>query len=527
MPLGSVLADRYVVAREVGRGGMGVIYEAHDSNLEREVAVKFLNAEFADDREAIQRFQQEAIAASRIGHPNICNVYDRGKSPDGIPYIVMELLAGESLAARLARSGRLESGQVARIVVQVLSALTAVHRKGIVHRDLKPENVFISLDDAGDETVKLLDFGISKYVGELIVNKLTKGGIALGTPYYMSPEQAQGKSELIDHRTDVWAAGVIMYESLTGNPPFIGESVLDVLVNIQHQTPVDPRTIVPNIPDDMVRAAMKALEKDPRQRFGDAAEFAAAIRACSEPAGEVVYELRTVKPAPVRFTPEPEASPDVDFLAGDTVKTPVTDVPVDENAATSHWPLPDLPERRTSTVGGLSWKVWALAAGTVVVMGTCMGAVAAVILSYRGADDEQDRTPQVVVPTPSTDPASEPAPGPAPEPVPTPVPAPPVAPAPEPDPEGPEIPTPPAVEVRLVGVPRGATVSYDGQPVTDNVVRGPMDHVGELIVVMPGRPPLRQTLALAVGINEIDLRERTGDGPREGRDAAVVSDAGH
>jgi hypothetical protein len=175
----------------------------------------------------------------------------------------------------------------------------------------------------------------------------------------------------------------------------------------------------------------------------------------------------------------------------------------------------------------LSWKVWALAAGTVVVMGTCMGAVAAVILSYRGADDDQDRTPQVVVPTPSTDPASEPAPGPAQEPVPTPVPAPPVAPAPEPDPEGPEIPTPPAVEVRLVGVPRGATVSYDGQPVTDNVVRGPMDHVGELIVVMPGRPPLRQTLALAVGINEIDLRERTGDGPREGRDAAVVSDAGH
>jgi len=534
MPLGSVLNGRYVVAREIGRGGMGVVFEAHDSNLERAVAVKFLSAEFSDNREAVQRFQQEALAASRLGHPNICNVHDRGTSDEGIPYIVMELLEGESLADRMERDGQLPACDAILIMVQVLSALASVHRKGIVHRDLKPENIFIARDDGDDETVKLVDFGISKNMGELIVNKLTRGGTVMGTPYYMSPEQSRGKSDLVDHRSDIWAVGVITYEAITGEPPFFGSNNLEVLANIQRLDPIDPHKYVPELPHGLVVATLRALQKDPEERYVDAAEFAAVLRNCIDEESESSYQLKAKGLDRIRSQPVSPSQPPIEVPGR---PSPTAPPPPESKDSVAETPSPVPPRRpsdpdrrapgKASTPlpsagpGGLSWKIWAAVGAGVIILGCVTGVVAGSLANTDDGDDEE-----TVVPVTSTDgelPAPEPDPVPAPEPEPEP--------APDPEPE-PEIPAPPSVEVRLIGVPSDASVSFDGEPVEGNVIRGPMDTAGALVVTRPGQPALRLALTLTVGMSEINIGERLGLSPpplpvdSPSQDASTSGDSG-
>jgi serine/threonine-protein kinase len=273
---GVILAGRYVVACEIGRGGMGVVYEAIDATLDRRVAVKCLDVEAGKDQTAVSRFQKEALAVSQIGHPNICDVRDRGTTDDGQHYIVMEYLDGVDLSRLAAREGKLAPRRAAGLVRQILSALDAAHRAGIVHRDLKPENVFVVRGDRGREQVKILDFGIAKQVGDQIVERLTKAGTVVGTPYYMSPEQALGRAT-IDGRADLWSVGVILYEALTGVLPFRGRSLTEVLASILREEPVPPRRQEPSIPVALEAAVLRALAKDPAGRYRDAASFAAAL----------------------------------------------------------------------------------------------------------------------------------------------------------------------------------------------------------------------------------------------------------
>ena len=273
---GDVIAKRYVLVQEIGRGGMGCVYEAFDRKLERDVAIKFLDPGLADDAEAVTRFQREALAAGKIGHENICDVRDRGETKAGVPYIVMEHLVGCSLHSIFVREDTVEPIRLGRLTLQYLSALHAAHSKGIVHRDLKPENIFVTKTVADEEKPKLLDFGISKFLAESIGPRVTKTGIAMGTPFYMSPEQARGKKD-IDHRTDLWSVGVILYEGLTGKLPFEGDNYNEVIVNIITDDLVEPTVYNPSIPPEIEKVVLRALARDPSDRYQSANEFGEAL----------------------------------------------------------------------------------------------------------------------------------------------------------------------------------------------------------------------------------------------------------
>jgi serine/threonine protein kinase len=277
--IGRVVDRKYLVRGVIGEGGMSTIYEAEHVGLDRMVAMKVLHPSLADDPEAIARLKQEARVVSAIGNPNICAVFDMGKTDDGSPYLVMERLVGESLAERIKNQGAMSFGELAPLMRQILAALEAAHQKGILHRDLKPENVFIEEPRAlGRATAKLLDFGISKSMTyEMIEDyRLTHTGMVMGTPYYMAPEQARGDSGL-DQRVDLWAVGVIMYEALTGRRPFVATNYNALLVKILTSRPRPVQKIAPHIPDKVAALVDKALSKLREDRFQSAREFGEAI----------------------------------------------------------------------------------------------------------------------------------------------------------------------------------------------------------------------------------------------------------
>ncbi len=276
LPAGALVAERYEVVREIGRGGMGAVYEALDRTVERPVAIKFLDPKLAKSPKAITRFQNEAVAAGRIGHDGICDVRDRGQTKDGVPYLVMELLEGESLFHLLRRQCRLTPQETLELLIPVLDALTAAHDKGIVHRDLKPENIFVTRDSLGQLKVKLLDFGLSRFIDATNKNRLTTMGKVLGSPSYMSPEQARGLAD-VDHRTDVWAMGVILYECLTGQRPFTGANYNEILISIVTNDPFAPSQVMPSISPELESVILTAIAKDREQRFGSAVELARAL----------------------------------------------------------------------------------------------------------------------------------------------------------------------------------------------------------------------------------------------------------
>ncbi|XXX75990.1 serine/threonine-protein kinase [Sorangium sp. So ce134] len=274
--LGHVIGDKYGVTAIIGEGGMGAVYEAEHLQIGRLVAVKVMHPRETQQREAISRLEHEARVAGRIGHPNICEVYDMGWLPDGSPYLVMERLHGETLAQRLERCRVVPPNELVDIMLQVLSALVTAHQRGIVHRDLKPENIFLSERAGMLPVAKLLDFGISQASGMEGMD-LTRTGMVMGTPYYMAPEQARGDVEL-DHRLDLWAVGVILYEALTGQRPFVARNYNALLVQIltlwhRPVTELDP-TIAPGLS----RLVDRALAKEREERFQSAREFQEALR---------------------------------------------------------------------------------------------------------------------------------------------------------------------------------------------------------------------------------------------------------
>ncbi len=264
-----VIADRYRLERQIGRGGMGSVWLAHHMGLDIPCAVKFIEGEYAALPEAQARFVREAKAAAQLRSPHVVQILDHGVF-DGTPYMAMELLEGEDLGKRLVRVGRMAPQDVCVIITQVSRALTKAHAAGIVHRDLKPDNIFLVHDD-DREIAKVLDFGIAKAQGA-IDGSNTKTGAMLGTPYYMSPEQAQGV-KAVDHRSDLWSIAVIVYQALTGKLPFESEALGDLLVKIIVQPIPVPSQVAPDLPAAFDRWWAKAASRDPSQRYQSAKEL--------------------------------------------------------------------------------------------------------------------------------------------------------------------------------------------------------------------------------------------------------------
>ncbi len=266
---------RYIVRRLLGEGGMGTVYEAEHVGLGRLVAIKVLNPTQARKKVAVQRFQQEARAAGAIGHPNICEVYDLGTLDDGCPYLVMEKLTGRTLADRLNEEGALPFLDVLDILAQVLLGLSAAHEKGIVHRDIKPENIFLARRSGLPDIAKLLDFGVSKMIVRGLGDEemsLTRTGMVMGTPYYMSPEQARGDRNL-DARVDIYACGVMLYEVLTGRRPFTAPNYNALLLSIIQTTPRPARELRPHLPVGFEMLLGRSMARSRNDRYPTAFDF--------------------------------------------------------------------------------------------------------------------------------------------------------------------------------------------------------------------------------------------------------------
>lgn len=275
--IGMVLAGKYRIDREVGRGGMATVYEARHVKLGKRVAVKVLNSELVAASGLVERFLREARAAAAIESPHICGMHDVDKLDDGRPFLVMDFLDGESLFQRLEKVRRFEPEDVVRIFTQLCRGLQKAHNAGIVHRDLKPENVFLAKNDEGEEVAKIVDFGLAKFydAGEGGTEKrLTRDGVIFGTPLYMSPEQVVGDGK-VDHRSDLWAMGCMAYECLTGRSVWNNSRGLAmVLAQIAAEAPPIPSKKVPSIPAGFDAWFARALDHDPGKRFQSARELA-------------------------------------------------------------------------------------------------------------------------------------------------------------------------------------------------------------------------------------------------------------
>lgn len=306
--VGMLINDRYRVEARIGHGGMGVVYASRHITIDRAVAIKILRYEFCGNESLVERFMREAKAASKIDHPNIVNVTDFGKLEDGHVYFVMEYLAGVTLADELKRlRGPLGNARLYDLTLQMCQALSAAHAEDIVHRDLKPENIFIinpsnatSLDVQDGhryDFVKLLDFGIAKMSRDTST-RLTRAGTVFGTPQYMAPEQAKGVDG--DLRADIYSLGCIIYEMATGQVPFASDTYMGTLTKQMYEQPVAPRELRPDldIPAPVERIILKAMAKDPEDRFASMTELATAIIAAEAGDQSIVVEVPIAKPPP-------------------------------------------------------------------------------------------------------------------------------------------------------------------------------------------------------------------------------------
>jgi serine/threonine protein kinase len=278
---GVLISGKYRLMRPLGAGGMGSVWAARNELTDRDFAIKFLLPSLAQNKEALQRFFHEARACGQIKHPAVVDVYDMGQAEDGSPYLVMELLEGEGFDQRLARAGAFRPGEGAAWLAFVARGLEEAHVRGLVHRDLKPGNIFFALDDRGDVIPKVLDFGISKGMNDSAEDLFkTTTGAVLGSPAYMSPEQAKGEPD-IDGRADVWSLGVILYEALTGALPFDAPNYNALMLAIITRPHRPAHELAPGVPAEISEIIDGCLTKNRSQRIATARELAELLEAAA------------------------------------------------------------------------------------------------------------------------------------------------------------------------------------------------------------------------------------------------------
>jgi serine/threonine-protein kinase len=425
----ALVAGKYRLTSLLGRGGMGSVWAGVHATLGTKVAVKFIDAEHVDSAEARRRFENEARAAAALRSKHVVEVYDHGVMDDGRPFIVMEFLDGEPLDRRLDRLGRLPPKDTARIVQMVCRALAKAHAAGIVHRDLKPENVFLVWDDEdGADVAKVVDFGIAKFTEPAgTASSATRTGSVLGTPYYMSPEQARGLRS-VDHRSDLWSVGVIAFRCMTGHLPFEGEAVGDVLVKLCTAPMPRPSLLAPDLPPAFDAWLLHALEREPRARFQSAADLARSLAAVcgltplitSSAEQLALGTLPRLSPIPGE-QPLPHPAPNSPFAATTpspaltpaTVQTgaPITQTPAPSAKPTKSALLPAVLAAFALLGSGLGLAIRGFAKNTPVASGAAeLGSVAAPSTPPRAAPSP---APTLIEVAPRTASSTVPAPPPA------------------------------------------------------------------------------------------------------------------
>ena len=360
----------YEVLRVLGRGGMGCVYEARNPDIDKRVAIKCIDHALALRKDAVARFQREALAVCAVESPHIVQIFDAGTTAAGLPYIVMELLHGEDLGTRLATVGRLEVGEALAVMAQILRGIGRAHEKGIVHRDLKPDNTFLVEREDEPALVKVLDFGVSKMAqrAETPLKTLTREGTVVGTPYYMAPEQAQSLPD-VDARADIFACGAILFECLSGRPPHIGASYEQVIVNICMHDADDIRLHNAAVPEPVADLVRRALARDREERFQSAREMLDAVIEVLPP-GDVEVHARAIGSSGTSRPGQPGA--------GAAARTPANS---GELAATVRFDTPrpaalgaemEASTKRTHR-SRLGWLIAAGAAAFIAALGIALG----------------------------------------------------------------------------------------------------------------------------------------------------------
>ena len=313
--LGTILAGKYRIDRVLGEGGMGIVYEAFHLRLQHRVAIKMLLPVVLADPEFAARFEREARAIATLESPHVAKILDVDTSPEGLPYMVIEYLEGHDLAEELATRGRLPAEEAVELVMEACVPIAQAHALGIVHRDLKPSNLFLATK-GGERRLVLIDFGVSKVFADSEA-KMTSSFQGLGTPHYMSPEQIRCPSD-VDHRSDVWSLGIILYELLTGKTPFNGAATSVIAAIVADPVP-PPRTFRPDMPEALQAVIMRALEKDLELRFQDIPSMAQALSEFA-PVEEIVLASSlpppAIAPPHVRTLPFPAPEPFAEDRSG-------------------------------------------------------------------------------------------------------------------------------------------------------------------------------------------------------------------
>jgi len=471
---GDTLAGRYQLEAEIGRGGFGVVFCARDTRLDKRVAVKVLAASVAEAPVALARFKQEATSAARVGHKGIVDVTDVGEDEDGTHFIVMELIEGVDLGYLLRSEGSLPLSRSLSIGARVAQALAAAHSKGIIHRDLKPGNILLTALGPVTDFVKILDFGVSKItqLGERSDN-LTLDGQVVGTPRYMAPEQGLGDG-VIDARVDVYALGTILYEMVTGHLPYSGSTHYEIIHNKLSVDPLPPSVVNPDIesPLEFEALVLKALARDPDERYASMSEFELAIRDLLE----VVDPAAASGVRPATPTPQPRLGGGGTSSSA-SVSTRLVRHPTRPTRTTTP-PSAVLRARAAKQAARTRRRIrLALLAGLGLVAAVVGGLVLAGKLGS-AADSGDERT------QPATDEHAR-----------------------QPDARPPSDTQPELVEVRFALTPADARVEIDGLVSTQNPVKLPRSSdTHEVVVSAPGYKSARRTFqALVDGEIEISL----------------------